>query len=124
MSQRNYQNKNLGTDVGRFVSHLKRKTTCESLRKWLISISSGTQAVSVAARLVYDDHYFKSGKKSFRFIRKKTENQNIRKAPGRLIKSMGWEVAPSDLKHTSLCILGNLCTGRICAKMEAAAEFI
>ena len=101
-----------------------------------------------AARLVYDDHYFKSGRKSFRFIRKKTEdrsdteivipiieplqkilddiaaepikgslvfpqiyageqnpegmkarvsqeNQNIRKRLGRLVKTMGWEVAPS-----------------------------
>lgn len=29
-----------------------------------------------AARLTYDDHYFKSGKKSFRFIRQKTEDRS------------------------------------------------
>ncbi len=29
-----------------------------------------------AARLVNDDHYFKSGRKSFRFIRKKTEDRS------------------------------------------------
>ena len=125
-----------------------REHAHESLGLFLVQYLCNGFNLADAARLVYDDHYFKSGKKSFRFIRKKTEdrsdteivipiieplqkildeiaakpekgalvfpqiyagetdenkqkarisqeNQNIRKRLGRLVKSMGWEVAPS-----------------------------
>ena len=125
-----------------------REHTHESLGLFLVQYLCNGFNLADAARLVYDDHYFKSGRKSFRFIRKKTEdrsdteivipiieplqkildeiaaepikgslvfpqiyageqnpegmkarvsqeNQNIRKRLGRLVKTMGWEVAPS-----------------------------
>ena len=33
------------------------------------------------------------------------------------------QLTPSDLNHTSIGSLGNLCTDRIAAKMQKAAEF-
>ena len=33
------------------------------------------------------------------------------------------QLTPADLKHSSMRSLGNLCTERILAKMEAAARF-
>ena len=33
------------------------------------------------------------------------------------------QLTPADLRHTSLGSLGNLCTDRIAAKMQNAAEF-
>ena len=53
-----------------------REHTHESLGLFLVQYLCNGFNLADAARLVYDDHYFKSGRKSFRFIRKKTKDRS------------------------------------------------
>lgn len=53
-----------------------RENTHQSLGLFLAQYLCNGFNLADAARLVYDDHYFKTGKKSFRFIRKKTEDRS------------------------------------------------
>ncbi len=53
-----------------------REHAHESLGLFLVQYLCNGFNLADAARLEYDDHYFKSGRKSFRFIRMKTEDRS------------------------------------------------